>query len=90
LKLKNLISILSCPVDHSRLDYYSEFFRCIECNREYPVLGTDFVELLPESPSTHIEDSAAYWKEYQTEFKRSFAWMDNAQAWGRCDLACAS
>jgi ubiquinone/menaquinone biosynthesis C-methylase UbiE len=90
LRLKDLTSILSCPVDHSNLEYNPEFFRCIECKGEYPILGTDFVELLPELPSPHNEDSTEYWKEYQTEFKRSFAWMDNAQAWGRCDLVRGS
>lgn len=90
MKLRNLISILSCPVDHSRLEFYADFFRCIRCGREYPVLADGFVELLPESPIPSSDDHVEYWKKYEIEFERRFAWMDQAVAWGRSDLACAS
>ena len=89
-KLKEITSVLACPVDYSRLEYNSEFFCCLKCGRKYPVLGNNFVELIPESPFSFNSDGAEYWKGYKDEFERGFTWLDDAKAWGRCDLVSDS
>ncbi len=90
MKLGNLTSILSCPDDQARLELKSDFLRCIRCGREYPVLGNNFVEILPVCSMTHHGDKSEYWQRYQIEYERSFVWIENAKAWGRYDLACSS
>ena len=89
-RLKELIPQLSCPDDHSPLVAHSGHLICPLCRRDYPVLGENFIDLLPGSPSFNNDHNTGYQSYYQREFSRQSRLILNAKAWGRLDLNTAS
>ena len=87
MKLKDILSLVSCPEDHCSLEYYQDYLQCTGCGMQYPVLGNNFVELLPETISFHDKECRSYWEGYKKQFERDYIWLEQAVAWGRCDLA---
>ncbi len=88
--LKEMTPLLSCPDDHSPLVAHSGHLSCPLCRRDYPVLGENFIDLLPGSPSFNNGDNTGYQSYYQKEFSRKSRLILNARAWGRLDLNTAS
>lgn len=87
MRIKEILSLLSCPEDRSLLEQHPGYLNCPACGRQYPILGDNFVEILPETTIPHNNGNPAYLNHYKTNFKKKFTWMEDATAWGRCDLA---
>ncbi|MCG8636150.1 MAG: hypothetical protein MI863_20125 [Desulfobacterales bacterium] len=90
MRIKDILSFLCCPDDRSSLKWYPDYLSCPECGRQYPVLGDDFVELLPVAMHPQNGVNLSYPDLYKKDFRQKFTWMEGAAAWGRCDLAHAS
>lgn len=77
-------------MDHSPLENCLDSFRCSRCQKDYPILGNNFVELLTDDPLNSSENESEYWEEYRIEFAREFTWVKDAVAWGRRDTVSKS
>lgn len=79
--LQELLPILSCPDDGGKLQESGAALECVVCARLFPVVAPNLVELLP-SFAALPKNGSAYGDGYAAERERSFAFRDDALAWG--------
>jgi len=82
---------LVCPDDRNTLVFRDDFLECVKCGRKYPVLGDNFVEILPSKfPEWDLNEKEPKRAEefYLQEFKRPFSWNAQGDGWG--DLSKAN
>lgn len=90
--LKNdFVKLIVCPDDGTTIALRDSFLECPKCSRKYPILGNNFVEILPSDfPDWSLKenDPKKAEKFYSQEFERSFSWNVQRGGWG--DLSNAS
>ncbi len=79
--LQNLLPTLSCPDDGGALRQQGESLQCATCERRFPVLAPNLIELLPSTEALQ-QDGSPYAADYAAEHSRSFAFRKDAVAWG--------
>jgi ubiquinone/menaquinone biosynthesis C-methylase UbiE len=87
----DFIKFLACPDDGTAIVLRDRFLECPKCRRKYPILGNNFVEILPvDFPGWSLKENEPKRAEemYLQEFKRSFSWNVQESGWG--DLLNAS
>jgi SAM-dependent methyltransferase len=79
--LQTLLPILSCPDDGGSLRRDGGSLQCTACERRFPVLASNLVELLPSDGALQ-PDGSPYAAEYVAERNRGFHFREDAVAWG--------
>lgn len=79
--LQTLLPILSCPDDGGSLRSDGGSLQCTACERRFPVLAPNLVELLPSAGALQ-PDGSPYAAEYVAERNRGFHFREDAVAWG--------
>jgi SAM-dependent methyltransferase len=82
--MNEITSLVCCPDDGATMVAGGSGFRCGRCQRSYPVLSTNILELLPSRPVAFPEpiEKTPYREGYQREFSRPREIRPGAQAWG--------
>jgi SAM-dependent methyltransferase len=80
--MREVFSILSgrlrCPDDQGVLLLEPSAFHCPLCARRFPIVGENFIELLPKSPRTPpAEFKQTYVEGYFREFHRPLTFVEN-------------
>jgi ubiquinone/menaquinone biosynthesis C-methylase UbiE/uncharacterized protein YbaR (Trm112 family) len=86
--ISRIVEFLACPDDNLPLSINGGRLVCEACRRFFPLIGDNFVELLPSSSIEYSGTDykeAEYFKEYRDCFLEPFVWDNNALAWGVLD-----
>src|SRR5438094_610830 len=79
--LRELHHLLKCPDDGADLLLFEGCLECTQCNRQYPVLAANMVELLPLKAALP-DDGSPYARGYTAERKEIFSFRRDSLAWG--------
>jgi SAM-dependent methyltransferase len=81
--LSQLAGRLSCPDDGRLLRFNEYHFACDDCGRQFPVLRSRMLELLPSAPTNLGSQANANWRRsYEQTFHRLLSPRDPALPWG--------
>lgn len=79
--LHELFPLLTCPDDGGELRLLAGSLQCIGCDRHYPILAGNMVELLPRQ-ALPPAGSVSYAKTYIADAAAPFDWRPDRLAWG--------
>jgi len=81
--LDEIVSLLCCPDDGAMMAAGASGMRCEHCQRFFPLLSTNILELLPTRPITFPQrnELERYREGYRSEFLRPSEIRADAKAW---------
>jgi SAM-dependent methyltransferase len=84
ISLSEIASLLCCPDDEEPMEASGKGLRCARCQRFYPLLSPNILQLLPSRPINFPErcELALYREGCHREFSKISQIRSDAQAWG--------
>jgi SAM-dependent methyltransferase len=79
--LRELYRTLNCPDDGGGLRLFTDSLECVQCQRQYPILARNMIELLSLEPAPP-DDCSPYASDYQATRSQRFEWRPASLAWG--------
>lgn len=89
--LNDILNLLCCPDDNSKLFIRDTFLECSKCKRIYNIIADNFLEILPSVfPTWNLlaDEPKEAEETYLQEFRMAFLWERDSGGWG--DLYHAS
>ena len=75
LLINDFLKLLVCPDDGTAIALRNRFLECPKCSKKYPILGNNFVEILPSNfPDWGLKENEPKKAEefYLQEFKATY------------------